>query len=248
MVNVVGRGEPPFVNGGGLYDGIENSHLATESVKVATWATLSFPPMKPVLAGSSKPLGLIWVDCPPSVVTTGLVHALEEQARVHTGSKPPAEAPSCVILYASDQEALSESVERHRELSEHAPPIMVFGAHLDLPLAWEALKAGASGFIHAGMSLSQLLRAVAVAARGELVAPRELIGHLIARVEPANLSALSVRKREVLELVVEGLSNAEIGKRLYISESTIKQHLRTAYKLLEVNNRTEAANLIRHSG
>ena len=45
--------------------------------------------------------------------------------------------------------------------------------------------------------------------------------------------------------VVEGLSNAEIGRRLYLSESTIKQHLRAAYKLLGVNNRTEAANLFR---
>ena len=43
--------------------------------------------------------------------------------------------------------------------------------------------------------------------------------------------------------VVEGLSNAEIGRRLYLSESTIKQHLRAAYKLLGVSNRTEAANL-----
>jgi DNA-binding NarL/FixJ family response regulator len=53
--------------------------------------------------------------------------------------------------------------------------------------------------------------------------------------------------REILSYVVEGLSNAEIGRRLYLSESTIKQHLRAAYKLLGVNNRTEAANLFRRS-
>ena len=48
--------------------------------------------------------------------------------------------------------------------------------------------------------------------------------------------------------MAEGLSNAEIGQRLYLSESTIKQHLRAAYKLLGVNNRTEAANLFRRGG
>jgi DNA-binding NarL/FixJ family response regulator len=48
-----------------------------------------------------------------------------------------------------------------------------------------------------------------------------------------------------LGYVVEGLSNAEIGRRLYLSESTIKQHLRAAYKLLGVSNSTEAANLLR---
>jgi DNA-binding NarL/FixJ family response regulator len=48
-----------------------------------------------------------------------------------------------------------------------------------------------------------------------------------------------------LELVVEGLSNAEIAGLLYLSESTIKQHLRAAYKVLGVHNRTEAAKTMR---
>jgi DNA-binding NarL/FixJ family response regulator len=61
----------------------------------------------------------------------------------------------------------------------------------------------------------------------------------------ADLDTLSVRQREILGYVVEGLSNAEIARRLYLSESTIKQHLRAAYKLVGVSNRTEAANLFR---
>jgi DNA-binding NarL/FixJ family response regulator len=52
-----------------------------------------------------------------------------------------------------------------------------------------------------------------------------------------------------LELVVEGLSNAEIAGRLYLSESTIKQHLRAVYKVLGVRNRTQAAKTMReHAG
>jgi DNA-binding NarL/FixJ family response regulator len=50
-----------------------------------------------------------------------------------------------------------------------------------------------------------------------------------------------------LELVVEGLSNAEIAGRLYLSESTINQHLRAVYKVLGVRNRTEAAKTMRDS-
>ncbi len=58
-----------------------------------------------------------------------------------------------------------------------------------------------------------------------------------------NLGVLSYRQRQILEMVDEGMSNAEIGKRLYLSESTIKQHLRSAYKVLGVSNRTQASAL-----
>jgi DNA-binding NarL/FixJ family response regulator len=136
-------------------------------------------------------------------------------------------------------------VEYYQDLSQGAPPVVVFSPQLDLPLARDALQAGASGFVHAEMMPDQLVRAVAVAARGELVAPRELLRYVLTNDQSGDLSALSIRQREILGYVVEGLSNAEIGRRLYLSESTIKQHLRAAYKLLEVSNRTEAANLFR---
>ncbi|MEJ7816779.1 MAG: response regulator transcription factor [Rubrobacter sp.] len=173
------------------------------------------------------------------------MRALEEKARVHQGTKPPGDVPSCVILCANSHEGLSERVEFYQGLSPDVPPVVVFGPQLDLPLARDALLAGASGFVHAEMTPDQLLRAVAVAARGELVAPRELLRYVLTKDHSGNLDALSVRQREILGYVVEGLPNAEIGRRLYLSESTIKQHLRAAYKLLGVSNRTEAANLFR---
>jgi DNA-binding NarL/FixJ family response regulator len=192
-----------------------------------------------------KPLGLIWVDCTPSVSTAGLVGALAGQARVHNAPEPPQDAWSSVVLCQNGREGLSASVERHRELGPSAAPILVFGSHLDLPLARDALRAGASGFIHGGMTQEQLARALAVAAKGELVAPRELLPYLLTQEEPPDIYLLSARQREILGLVVEGLSNAEIAGRLFLSESTVKQHLRAAYKALGVKNRTEAANLIR---
>jgi DNA-binding NarL/FixJ family response regulator len=194
---------------------------------------------------STKPLGLVWVDCPHSVVSAGLVRALEKQAMVHQGPKPPEDVPSCIILCANSHEGLSERVEFYREQNLDAPPVVVFCPQLDLPLARDALQAGASGFVHAEMMPDQLLRALAVVARGELVAPRELLGYVLTKDYSGDLAALSVRQREILGYVVEGLSNAEIGRRLYLSESTIKQHLRAAYKLLGVSNRTEAAKTMR---
>jgi DNA-binding NarL/FixJ family response regulator len=192
-----------------------------------------------------RPLGLVWVDCPRSVVSAGLVRALEKRATVHQGLKPPRDVPSCIILCANSREDLSKRVEFYQELGQGAPPVVVFSPQLDLPLARDALQAGASGFVHAEMMPDQLLRAVAVAAKGELVAPRELLRYVLTDDQSGDLATLSVRQREILGYVVEGLSNAEIGRRLYLSESTIKQHLRAAYKLLGVSNRTEAANLFR---
>jgi len=194
---------------------------------------------------SPRPLGLVWIDCPRSVVSAGLVRALEKRATVHQGLKPPKDVPSCIILCANSHEGLSDRVKFYQELNPDAPPIVVFGPQLDLPLARDALQAGASGFVHAEMMPDQLVRALAVAARGELVAPRELLGYVLTKDRSGDLAALSVRQREILGHVVEGLSNAEIGRRLYLSESTIKQHLRAAYKQLGVSNRTEAANLFR---
>ncbi len=196
---------------------------------------------------SQKPLGLVWISCDPhSMVSLGLRRTLEERARVHVGRQNGNDAPSSVILCSDDAEGIPDSVGRTKEQNPGAS-VLIFGLHEDLPLARAALRAGARGFIHAGMRPEQLLRAVEVAAEGEIVAPRRLLEYLINHEAHTNLGALTARQREILSLVVEGLSNAEIGRRLYLSESTIKQHLRAAYKTLNVSNRTEAAKLIHDS-
>src|ERR687898_2070499 len=166
---------------------MHHSHLAA-------WAT----DMMREPQDNPKPLGLVWVDCPRSVVSAGLVRALEKQATVHQGPKPPEDVPSCVILCANSHEGLSERVEFYREQSPDAPPVVVFGPQLDLPLARDALQAGASGFVHADMMPDQLVRALAVAARGELVAPRELLQYVLTNDQSGDLAGLSARQREIL--------------------------------------------------
>jgi DNA-binding NarL/FixJ family response regulator len=201
------------------------------------------------LRNVSKPLGSIWLDCERhSVVTLGLKQTLEEQARVYVGQAGLSDPPSSVILCSDGKEGLSERVMRAKEAHPDTS-ILVFGIGTDLSVARVALQAGARGFVHAGMSPEQIIRALEIVAKGEMVAPRQLLEHVIehltASEEEADLDALSRRQREILGLVVEGMSNAEIGKRLYLSESTIKQHLRAAYKVLGVSNRTEASKLVR---
>jgi DNA-binding NarL/FixJ family response regulator len=191
-----------------------------------------------------KPLGLVWIDCPYPVVAAGLKSALERRARVHLGSSPPQDdVPSSAIFDAGGVEGLSEGIKRIQEVNP-AISVLVFSLHVDLPLARAALRFGARGFIHAGMEPEQIARAVEVAARGEIVAPRKFLEFLIANEGPADLDAVTPRQRDVLGLVAEGLSNAEIAKRLFLSESTVKQHLRAAYKILGVKDRREAAKFV----
>ena len=76
--------------------------------------------------------------------------------------------------------------------------------------------------------------------------PGGLLGYHLSQNENPKIGDLSLRQREILEMVVEGLSNAQIAGRLYLTESTIKQHLRAAYKVLGVRNRTQAAKVMRH--
>ena len=203
----------------------------------------SLVPIERIAKAVPEHLGLVWIDCSPPVVAAGLARILEEAARVHVGQEPPENAPSFVVLSAGDARGYLEGIERRRRLYPDSL-IVVFSGVLDLALARIVLRAGARAYIHGDMQPGQIIRALSVAAEGQIAAPRQLIEYLVSNDKPIVLDALSSRQKEILELVGEGLSNARIAERLFLSESTIKQHLRAAYKLLGVNNRTEAVRLI----
>jgi len=203
----------------------------------------------PEATSAAKLLGLVWVLTPSySITTEGLKQVLEGKADVKIGGESCAGSPTCVVLYAGGmQEGCLNSIRRIRELYPGVP-VLVLGSQLDLGLAWATLKNGADGFVHAQMDPAQVLRAVEVVQKGELAAPRQLLRYLLHQNEKPEIGDLTARGREILEMVVEGLSNAQIAGRLYLSESTIKQHLGAVYRKLGVRNRTEAAKTMRDHG
>ena len=116
---------------------------------------------------------------------------------------------------------------------------------------YEALRAGASGFLLKDVPAEQLAHAVRVAAAGEaLLAPsvtRRLITAFTRRAPagapaacPPGLTDLTARELEVLELLAEGLSNAEIGARLFVGEATVKTHVARILTKLGVRDRVQA--------
>lgn len=119
---------------------------------------------------------------------------------------------------------------------------------------YEALKAGASGFVLKDMPRDQLIHAVRVVAGGEtLLAPavtRRLIGRYLEHpdvgerlvVDP-RIKRLSDREAEVLRLVAQGMSNAEIADELVVSQTTVKTHVASVLRKLEVRDRVQAVVL-----
>jgi DNA-binding NarL/FixJ family response regulator len=103
-----------------------------------------------------------------------------------------------------------------------------------------AIEAGASGYLLKDASPAELADAVRAAARGETVLAPSVASTLVRQVRAPAPPALSAREVQVLRLVAQGRTNAEIGKELFISEATVKTHLLRVFNKLDVADRTAA--------
>ncbi|MEU1032790.1 response regulator transcription factor [Streptomyces mirabilis] len=103
-----------------------------------------------------------------------------------------------------------------------------------------AVEAGAIGYLLKDTTREQLVDAIRAAARGETVLAPKVAERLVARMRRPAPVALTGRELDVLNAVADGLSNAEIGKRLVIGEATVKTHLLRVFAKLDVSDRTHA--------
>jgi len=135
------------------------------------------------------------------------------------------------------------------------PPRVLVLTTFDLDeVVYDALRAGASGFLLKDAPEERLTTAIRVVADGgSLFAPsvtRRLIEEFARRApkSEADLSSLTERENEVLRLVARGLSNAEIGSTLFVSENTVKTHVARVLMKLGVRDRVQAVVLAYESG
>lgn len=157
-----------------------------------------------------------------------------EQSRLHTPD---------VVLMDLDMPVV-DGIEATRQIVAELPQtaVIVLTAFSDRPRIMGALEAGACGYLLKDVDAEEVAEGIRAAARGESpLDPRAARTVLDARSAPDPLAELSNREREVLGLLVEGLPNKLIARRLEISEKTVKSHLTQIFRELGVTDRTQAA-------
>ncbi len=152
-----------------------------------------------------------------------------------------------------------DGIEATRQICATTPARVLVLTTFDLDeYVYDALRAGASGFLLKDIRRDELVSAVRVVAGGEaLLAPtvtRRLIVDVLRRsplpstVDDTRLARLTPREREVLQLVAKGLSNAEIATRSYVTEHTVKTHVSSMLTKLGLRDRVQAVVLAYESG
>ena len=120
---------------------------------------------------------------------------------------------------------------------------------------YEALRAGASGFVLKDDPAEQLIAAVRTVAAGNALLSPAITKRVIRQftritrpAPPKEVGELTDREREILRLIAKGLSNAEIGRELYISETTVKTHVTHILQKLGLRDRVQAVVLAYQAG
>jgi DNA-binding NarL/FixJ family response regulator len=137
-----------------------------------------------------------------------------------------------------------DGVEVTRELARQGSPtrVVVFTSFSDRERIVQALDAGAIGYLLKDAEPDEIHSAIRAAARGEApLTPKAAAALLADRAQRPSAVELTAREREVLSLVVAGMANKQIARRLGISEKTVKGHLTNLFQRIGVADRTQAA-------
>jgi len=174
------------------------------------------------------------------------------EAAVETASK---EQPDIVLMDLQMPGVDGIEATRRIVVDETSPRVLVLTTFDLDDIVYDALRAGASGFLLKDAPEERLLTAIQVVGEGgSLFAPsvtRRLIDEFSRRAPtapPPALAELTARELEVLRLLAQGLSNAEIAARLVVSEHTVKTHVARILQKLDLRDRTQAVVLAYESG
>lgn len=131
--------------------------------------------------------------------------------------------------------------------------VILLTVHSEVQLVVDGLRAGANGYTMKDIDCATLVEAIKKSLRGEIFVQDCLVGKVLKEftkalrhspgriVRTVELEVLTPREVEVLSLIGRGMSNRAISKRLFISEKTVKNHVSSIFRKLELESRSEAA-------
>jgi DNA-binding NarL/FixJ family response regulator len=143
-----------------------------------------------------------------------------------------------------------DAIGELKELRPETKVVVLTAAAEDSTLV-RATEAGCAGFLLKTSPLEELVAAVRTAAAGEMLVSTELLSRLLSRLradraEPA--PELTAREREILQLIAEGLTNAAIARRLFISVNTVRNHVQSLLAKLGAHSKLEALSVAVREG
>lgn len=132
-----------------------------------------------------------------------------------------------------------DGIEVCRRVSERFPRtrVVLYTGDEDVELLETALEAGASGFVVKSGPPTDLARAIGIAMEGRVYIDSSLIGALLDRRERASRNPLSPRELEVLGLLAEGHTTAEVAQQLFLSPATVRTYAENAMHKVDARNR-----------
>jgi DNA-binding NarL/FixJ family response regulator len=174
------------------------------------------------------------------------VEAVDKAARFH---------PAVILMDIRMPELDGLQATRRIMAADNGARILILTTFDLDEYVFEALKAGASGFVLKDDSPEQLIAAIRTVADGEALLSPAITKRVIEKfvriappAPPRELEDLSERERDVFRLLARGLSNGEIGEQLYIGEATVKTHVTHILQKLGLRDRVQAVVLAHEAG
>jgi len=166
---------------------------------------------------------------------------IEQLHNIHT------ELPDIILLDL--KMPIMNGIQATKEMQKHWPEIkiLILTTYADDEWVIDSLKAGASGYLLKDTPKNQLIDAIKGTVMGNTFVDPSVAGKLLPLIQkrPTQTAPytgdLSLREQEILLFIAKGLSNAEIGKKLFLSTGTVRNYTSTIFSKLGVTDRTEAA-------